>query len=382
MDVDIWDLGSKINIKIKREFMELINFEIKRRYGSKPKFYKVFIEHSDVDFDVFRNRFKYAHKSFLDLHFMMNICLMLDVPFHDLQNNIVAYKISGGYNTIENPILPIKITPILDMLVAHTIGDGNVAKGRGNREPYLSYRQYDQHYKLLYIKKIESVFGRLNYRKECYKDETNTQVSFPAVISALIFKTYNLGLDDFKTETARIPKEIFDKDWKHKLAFLIGIIIDEGFIDSCLIVIRMKNFDFIKDLEVICNSLGYETTIRPDTHGLTGLYILSRSLDKFYKHYLILLNEHPEADLGYKGKKLKEFIDRIDKPKIYLPGNKIKVLELLSVENLSVNELATKLSMTRQGARYLVHKLVAEDKIEVKSIAKFDNWKYGVKSIC
>jgi hypothetical protein len=108
--------------------------------------------------------------------------------------------------------------------------------------------------------------------------------------------------------------------------------------------------------------------------------MLSSTLSKFYKDYLVLKVEYPEIDLGYKGLKLKEFIDRIDKPKIYRPGNSDVILNLLSKECLTVNELATRLKMTRQGARYLIHKLAKENKIEVKSIAKFANWKYGVKN--
>ena len=83
--------------------------------------------------------------------------------------------------------------------------------------------------------------------------------------------------------------------------------------------------------------------------------------------------------MGFKGDKLKEFIDRLDKPKIYRPGNKDIVLNLLSREPLTVNELATRLNMTRQGAKYLIHKLEKEGKIEVKSVVKFGNWRYGLK---
>ena len=78
-------------------------------------------------------------------------------------------------------------------------------------------------------------------------------------------------------------------------------------------------------------------------------------------------------------KKIEEFINRLNKPKIYIEGNKSKILELLSKETLTVNELATRLKMTRQGARYLIKELIREDKVEVKSIVKFGNYKYGLR---
>ena len=72
-------------------------------------------------------------------------------------------------------------------------------------------------------------------------------------------------------------------------------------------------------------------------------------------------------------------IKRQIKPKIYIKGNKPKIIEALSKENLTVNEIAKKLNMTRQGARYLMNHLIKEEKIELKSIAKFRNYKYGLK---
>jgi hypothetical protein len=224
------------------------------------------------------------------------------------------------------------------------------------------------------------VFGTLRYNNEYFADSNNTKVYCPTVVADLMFSSYNLNINSFKTEIAVVPKKLLEKDWKHKLAFLIGIIIDEGHVDSNLIVIRMKNHEFVKGLRKICSELSYNTTLKFENNNFACLYMLSSTLSKFYKDYLVLKVEYPEIDLGYKGLKLKEFIDRIDKPKIYRPGNSDVILNLLSKECLTVNELATRLKMTRQGARYLIHKLAKENKIEVKSIAKFANWKYGVKN--
>ena len=292
-----------------------------------------------------------------------------------LQCNVVAYKIRRGKNYIEKPILPIVITPIFDMLIAHHIADGTVVNPKNGRKPYFSYRQYNQNYKKLYLTKIESVFGRLNYQKDYF--ENTTEVYFPVVVSELMFKLYDLNVNSFKSEIARIPPKIFAKSWKHKLAFLIGMIIDEGHVDSTLIVVRLKNLLLVKDLQRLCNDFGYDTRVTEGKDGMVNLYL--KSLSKFYKDYNQLLNEYPEVSLGKKEDKIKEFIGRLNKPRLYLPGNIEKVLKELSKESLSANDIAKKLGMTRQGARYLIRKLEAERKIKVGSIAKFGNWKYVVR---
>ncbi len=142
----------------------------------------------------------------------------------------------------------------------------------------------------------------------------------------------------------------------------------------------MKNLLIIRDLSQLCLILDYENRVVINKNRIISLYLKSSSLSKFYKDYLVLLSEHPEVDLGWKGLKIKEFIDRINKPQIYRLGNKEVILTLLDKEDLTVNELSIRLKMTRQGVRYLINHLVREERIEVKSIVKFANWKYGVKN--
>lgn len=379
MEINIWELGSKVSVRVRLEFLKLVNIQIKQQYGSKPKFHHLLKKYSDISFLVFKSNLKPSFKYFTDLHLLINSCLLLDISFFELQDNIIAYKTTKGVNFIEYPILPIKITPIFDMLVAHHIGDGCLMNCHKNRKDYFLYRQYDKHYRDLYIKKIESIFGKIRYRSDYTHNASTTQVYAPVVVSELMYTYYGLNRRSFISETARIPEQLFGKDSYSKLAFLIGMIIDEGHVDSCLIVIRLKNQELIKDLSRLCDDLGYKNSVKLEKEGYACLYILSSALDKFYKDYLVLLSIYPETDLGFKGLKIQQFIGRINKPKIYRPGNKEILLNLLSKEDLTVNELTTSLNMTRQGVRYLINQLIKDEKIEVKSIVKFANWKYGVK---
>ena len=102
----------------------------------------------------------------------------------------------------------------------------NVIKNpKKGRKPYFGYRQFNKKYRNLYIKKIESIFGKLMYESDYFNDKNTTRIYFPVVGSDLMFGLYNFNINSFKTETTRIPEKILNKDWKYKLAFLIGIII-------------------------------------------------------------------------------------------------------------------------------------------------------------
>ena len=54
------------------------------------------------------------------------MCKLANISLYNLQDNIIAYKIKKGPNYIYEPILPIKIAPIFDMILAHNIADGTV----------------------------------------------------------------------------------------------------------------------------------------------------------------------------------------------------------------------------------------------------------------
>ena len=378
--INIWDLGDRINVKINQEFIDYINNQIKHKFQTKRNIHKELIKYHEISFSVFKNRMKRDYTYFIDLEIIVNLCKILGIDLQTMQENIVAYKSRGGYNYIENPRLPIKITPIFDMLIAHHIGDGNVVDPKRNRKPYFGYRQYDRHYMAIYIKKIESVFGNIRY-KEPYKDKTRSY--FPTAVSYLLFKTYNLNTKSFLSKSARVPREIFKKEWKFLLAFLLGIIIDDGHVDSTMIVVGIKNKELAKDLIKICNILGYESKYTERTKNDYREYgyvnILKKGMMKLWSDYIELLREYPEVNLGHKGEKIKEFIDRLKKPKIYIKGNKDIILKELFKENLTVNELAKKLNMTRQGARYLIKELIKEEKVEFKSLIKNGNYRYGLR---
>ncbi|MAH07954.1 hypothetical protein CMI38_06935 [Candidatus Pacearchaeota archaeon] len=377
--VHIWEL-ERVYIKLNLDFLDEINRMIKKKFGSKSKFYEQIIKNNELSFSTFKNILKKSNMKnfFVPLSIYLKIVINLGVTREILERNIVAYKTGRGSNYVDNPILPIKITPIFDMVLAHNIGDGTVINSKNGRLPYFGYRQFNEYYRKLYIKKIESLFGKIKFKEDYFHRSTRSYC--PSVLSSLFFNYYNLGVNSFLSKSARLPEELFRKNREHLLAILIAFVIDEGHIDSSMIVIVLKNKLLINDLKNICDLLGYNSkiTYRSGEYEDYGyLNILRDGMIKFYHDSLLLRKKYFVVDLGVKGKKIEDSI-KIYSRKLYkTKGNRDIILSILKNEQLSVNQLANRVNMTRQGARFHIHKLLKENMIKI--VDKNDpNWIYGV----
>ena len=325
---------------------------------------------------------KPSYKYFINMEIVKNCCLLLHISLEEFQKSTLAYKTRGGYNIITNPKLPIEITPIFDMLIAHHIGDGSVVDPKRGRQPYFSYRQYNQNYMRLYVMKMESIFGKINYKKK-YKDKTKTYC--PTLISSILFNLYNLNTKSFLSKKARIPKRILKKDKEFLLAFLLGTIIDDGHIDSTMIVIGLRNKNLVKDLLKICKILNYKASYTERTLKYKEkdkkywyLNILKEGMVNLWRDYNKLIKKYPEVDLGFKGKCIEQNLKIRNRKIIRKPGNENLILDLLSKKKFTVNELSKKIYMTRQGIRYHIHKLEKAEKIKKVGINRKNNYIYSI----
>jgi len=375
---NIWDL-ERVHIKLDTNFIKKINNIISKEFKTKHEAYNQIIYNKEVPFSTFKNLLKesYVRNFFVPLEVYIKIIQNINISRQEMQNSIIAYKTAGGVNFIEKPILPIMITPVFDMLLAHNFGDGTVINCKFNRMPYFGYRQFNEFYRLSYINKLECIFGKIKYKKDYFL--LSTRPYCPPVLSTLFFKYYNLSVSDFLSENARLPDIILKKGKDSMLAFLLGLIIDEGNIDSTQISIKIKNKLLIEDLNGICNILNYKSKIIVCKEvDYSGLYILRDGMKKLYKDYLVLNQKYPIIDLGIKGKKIEKSFD-IYKPKILkVEGNNEIILDILKNEELSVNQIADRINMTRQGVRYHIHKLIKDNKIKIIDNTNL-NWIYGVQ---
>jgi len=378
-EFNIWDL-ERVNVKVNKKFFNKLVREIDSKFKSRRDFYNQTFDSKFLPFSTFRNFLKISHASnfFIPLEFYLKIVEELDISKEELQSNVTSYKTAGGVNFIEKPILPIKITPVFDMLFAHHIGDGTVINPKKGRLPYFGYKQFNEFYRIAYVKKLESVFGNINYFKKNYFLSSKNPYS-PPVISTSFFKYYDYNVYDFLSDRARIPDIIFqDKD--RMLAVLIAFIIDEGHIDSTLINIRVKNKGLIEDLKRICDILEYASKIayRKNYEGsIDTLYIFRDGMERLYRDYINLNKKYSVIDLGIKGEKIRKSFEIIHRSIQNIEGNTDLIFNILKKEQLSVNQLAVRINMTRQGIRYHIHNLLKRGKIKLidnKSL----NWIYGV----
>ena len=280
-EYNIWDLEG-VNIKVKREFIIHLNKKIIEAYKTKRKLYSSLSV--KVPYGVFKNMLKvsYYNKWFVPLDFLIDVCSKLGISKEKLQENIISYKSWGSVNYIEKPKFPIVVTPVFHMIYAHNIGDGTVSIAK-NRFPYFAYRQFNQLYRESFIKKLEYIFGNINYRKKEVLDIT--RVRCPSVLSSIFFKHYDLNDRGFLSDTARISNSVFNDSKDAMLAVLIGFIIDEGHVDSTQIAIVLKNKELVEDLNKICSELGYKSTISYKTgeyEKFVGLNILREGMKKLY----------------------------------------------------------------------------------------------------
>lgn len=376
----IWDL-ERVNIKINNTFLNKINKEIKLKFKSKLEGYSKTFSDKLIPFTTFKNILKpsYLKDFFVPLGVYAKICKFLEIKKEELEKNIVSYKTAGGINYIENPILPIVINPVFDMLLAHHIGDGTVVNPGKGRLPYFGYRQFDEFYRISFVRKLEYIFGKIKYKKDYFLETTRPYC--PPVLSSLFFKYYCLDVRGFISDTARIPEIVYQKGKESMLAVLIAFIIDEGNIDSTQITINLKNPLLIKDISKICDRLVYKFIItqseKERSTGYSRLHILREGMKKFYEDYKDLNKKYPIIHLGWKGEKISNSF-KIYSRKIYkTEGNSNLIFELLKKEQLSVNQLSERINMTRQGVRFHVHNLLKEGKIKLINNKEL-NWIYGV----
>jgi DNA-binding Lrp family transcriptional regulator len=337
-----------VSILISDKFLRRIKKRSKTAYKNTRSLYDALGK--PMPFATFKNSLEPAFISYRPLWLILLLCENLRINTKELENDIISYRTKKGTIIIDNPKIPIKVSPIFDMLIAHAIGDGNCTRYKG-RIPSFSYRQYRNEILKLYIKKAERVFGKLNYKNEYFFDAK--RVHLPSALSYILYTFYSMKPEDFLGNGAYIPEKMMSHSKDHILAVLIAFILDEGYIDSSEIVIGLKNKRLLDDLEQVCCKLGYKTSLK--YNGTRGaLYILAEGTKNFWKDYKALKRKYPEIDLDYKEQQIKNFIIRKNKKwrgrgQGQTPNN---IIKLLKDGEKTVKELAGLLLISRQGTKF------------------------------
>lgn len=322
------------SILLRKTFLQDINNKIEK----KDK------RHIYGNFKIFRN-----------LNEMIKICREHGITTSELQSNVICYRTARGRVTIKNPVLPIFVNPIFDMLIVHIIADGHCTRIAG-RVPSFVYTQCKKEIMDLYLKKLETTFGKLNYSTKYFY--RSNRIYVPSIISNILYTHYNLSPENFMENDSTIPEKMIKKNKEHLIAVLIAFILDGGNIDSSNIVIGLHNERLLLDIKKICDRLEYRNILKK-TKRTNNLYILSEGVKKFWKDYKHLKKKYPELDLDYKGNLIEDFIIR--KRKIWKTAKQgetqNKIINLLKKSKKTVKELSVFLQTSRQGTKYHLKRL-------------------------
>jgi len=368
-DIHIYDLPFKniICVKLDKSFLELLLKKLKSKYKKRRIIYNEL--NISLTYQSFSNYLNMSYRAFRSLDIMSKLCKLSEIPLEELEKNIIQYRTSRGRVTIVNPNLPIEVTPIFDMLIIHLMADGCCMRFKNKDTIYYCYRQFNEIFRNLFIKKAEFVFGNIYFPKK-YFDKMRG-VYLPEVPTLILLWYYNLKPEDFLTEKARIPAIFFSKSNDFLLATLLAFIIDEGNIDSSGICIRLKNKNLILDLKEVVKRIGYDSTVYRDKK-MWVLHLQVKATRSIYENYLSLNTIYKEISIGQKEDKLKLIVDRENKEWKNLGEGMVKnkIIKLVKDGDKSIKELSTALNVTRQGIRYHINDLRKLNIIKTENVKK------------
>ena len=316
-EIHIWNFNPNLTfIGLKENFRKTLFKELKNMHNSigellnslnkSAKKYKIkrnyntghlssWIKGSKKDRDKIKN-------INIPLWLLMEISKMLSESkkkdnkiMREIEKNIEYYTGTGKSHNINNPKLPLYLTPEMVSVIFHFMGDGHI----GRKKVVSSYRQMNNEGLNNFLKKLQNIFGDFDYPK---KEFNNGRLNIPKIITE--FYLYYFKLPSTRTFDSYVPDHI--KAYKKQFLFagLASFIIDEGHIGE-VITIYSKNKRLLEDIKEIGIKCGYlcHPIRKKFAYGKFDVYrfsISSKSYDKFHKDMMDLSSSFPTCNLAHK----------------------------------------------------------------------------------
>lgn len=294
----IWDLdGSSVYIKIKSPYREELFKHLIDNHGG----FRGLAKRVNLTFD-----FIFKQKKGRYFASLKQIKRFLDLIPEDkrsyfrntIENNVEAIKLQSSSNSITEPILPIKHSPVLFRIAGHLVGDGGI-----RNDNIVHYTNINQSLLNEFRNDIIVTFGdvRPGEFKHAGREYVKT-VWFPGIIGFLIKSYFGKNGKNFKS----MPNLIPDSDDESKANFLRALFDDEGCVSIAgkTISLKMLNKGFVDSIKTLLNDFEIATgkTSKCFTIGEKNprfrFYISNKiNLEKFYR--LIGFN-HPEKEQKLK----------------------------------------------------------------------------------
>jgi len=359
MEISIFDLinpNFKISVDLSEELKNKIRSKIKHKISDLSKKLKLKTARL-YEYFIWKN-------SAIPLEVLLKISNLLKISKDEIEQNIIMYKQLHvpGKNSIKNPKLPIKINLYFTSLIANLFFDGSVPNdGKGT--------YYNQKHKEImenFIKKIKEIFGDVSY--SLILDHKGVlKCRLPRLIGEICKCVYNVK--SFGTFDSRIPEFMFKLNKKHKIAFILTSIIDEGSITyDGQIMFGVSNKLLCNDVRELCQELGLETTKVTQKSSSNYFYFYIKSQDKLLKIIESINKNYPLISLNYKEKRLRYYFEIKKYPGLRTQngGNlrKKKILESLKKGKKSVNQLSMELLILPRSLRRHLNFLEKNSKIK------------------
>jgi len=290
--------------RINGDKIKEINRKLKCKKFKLKEIYSTFPNKTCTKFSYFKNVLKQSHTGYRRLDIILHACNLIKIKPRELENCITSYRTRKSKILINKPKIPIKVSPVFYMLIAHLIGDGGYIRFKNKETIYSGYRQFNKKLRLSFLDKARYVFGDITYTKDYFNK--STRVYLPEVPSLIIRNFVNRKTEFFLSRKARIPENFLKSKKGNLVAILTAFIIDEGNIEGTQIAIRLINKNLVEDLAKICEILNYKHTIgKRSPCGMYNLYILSEGLKKYWKDYKRLKKRYNFLTMDFKEQAIK-----------------------------------------------------------------------------